>query len=396
MKKRFLILLFISLILSGCKYDMYKTPKDVVIKIKNKKIPVYSNKYHLYDLIEKKNVEIISDNKLLKTNKIGNNYITLIYKYKRRKYKYKINYKVVDKVKPIFLSVNTNKTILLNEEVDFCEKVVTADNYDRSVSCVYVGDLDNTKTGNYKMKYIISDGSNNVNELNFNVNVIEKYSTSNYSNSKKNNIEFNEIINSFKNDNTLIGIDVSRWQNNIDFEKVKNAGCEFVIIRMAVNTDINKDISLDSYYKDNIKKAKKAGLKVGIYVYSSATDNKTAKEHAKFVIKHLNKEKLDFPIAYDWENWDKFNTYKLNMHDISSVYAEFDKEITKHNYKTMLYSSKFYLENIWMNTKKYNIWLAHYNSETSYSEKFIMWQLTNIGKIDGIDGDVDIDIYYKK
>ena len=165
---------------------------------------------------------------------------------------------------------------------------------------------------------------------------------------------------------------------------------------MAVNTDINKDISLDSYYKDNIKKAKKAGLKVGIYVYSSATDNKTAKEHAKFVIKHLNKEKLDFPIAYDWENWDKFNTYKLNMHDISSVYAEFDKEITKHNYKTMLYSSKFYLENIWMNTKNYNIWLAHYNSETSYSEKFIMWQLTNIGKIDGIDGDVDIDIYYKK
>ena len=64
MKKRFLILLFICLILSGCKYDMYKTPKDVVIKIKNKKIPVYSNKYHLYDLIEKKNVEIISDNNI--------------------------------------------------------------------------------------------------------------------------------------------------------------------------------------------------------------------------------------------------------------------------------------------------------------------------------------------
>ena len=61
----------------------------------------------------------------------------------------------------------------------------------------------------------------------------------------------------------------------------------------------------------------------------------------------------------------------------------------------MLYSSKWYLEHIWINENKYPVWLAHYTSDTNYQGEYILWQRTNIGKIDGISGDVDIDIYYK-
>ena len=396
MKKIIFIFIF-TILLTGCKYNMYEIPDDVKIKTINKSYEVYSKNNMLYDLILEKNVEILTKNKELNTKKLGENNVTIKIKYKKRTYKYKIKYNVVDTTKPIYLSVNTNKTILVNEKIDFCNNIVTADNYDKKVTCKTDGEFDNTKIGQYKMKYIISDSSNNTNELDYTVNVIESYpkSNSSKSNQSKNNISFNEIIDKYKNENTMIGIDVSRWQEDIDFEKVKDAGCEFVIMRIAINSDTDKDISTDTYFNKNIKNAKKAGLKVGVYVYTTAINDKIAKSHAKYVIKELNKTKLDFPIAFDWENWSKFDKYNISMYNLTSAYLAFDKEIKKHGYTSMLYSSKYYLENIWMYNDEYPVWLAHYIDETGYKGNYIMWQMTNIGEIDGIEGDVDIDIYYK-
>ena len=206
---------------------------------------------------------------------------------------------------------------------------------------------------------------------------------------------FSDIVKKHKKDNTMIGIDVSRWQETIDFEKVKEAGCEFVIMRIGINSDIDKDISKDSYYDNNIRKAKEAGLKVGVYVYTSAINEDMAKEHAKETIKYLNNEELDFPVAYDFENWSKIKSYNINLYDLENSLNTFAKELKKEGYDTMLYSSKWYLENVWINGNDYPVWLAHYTPETSYQGKYIMWQRTNIGKIDGISTDVDIDILYK-
>jgi GH25 family lysozyme M1 (1,4-beta-N-acetylmuramidase) len=84
----------------------------------------------------------------------------------------------------------------------------------------------------------------------------------------------------------------------------------------------------------------------------------------------------------------------MNLHDLESSINTFRDELKKAGYDTMLYSSKWYLEHVWPNEDEYPVWLAHYTSNTNYQGKYILWQKTNEGKIDGISGDVDIDIYY--
>lgn len=393
-----ILLMFLMLIFTGCGYDQYKMPEDVYIDVNDNKFEIYSLNISVKDLIKKSNVIITNKNKKIKTDKLGKYNFTIKYKYKKRDYKYDVTYNVVDKSKPIILSASTTRTILLGDQVDFCSDINIADNYDRDLKCTVEGDFDSFTKGKYNLKYVITDSSNNKEEKDFTVFIVDKIESSSNSNSniKHNNIYFSDVVKKYKTDKNMIGIDVSRWQQDIDFKKVKDAGCEFVIIRFGINSDIDKDISVDTYYKQNIKSAKEAGLKVGIYVYTSAINEKTAKKHAKWVIKNLDGEKLDFPIAFDWENWDKFRSYNINMHDLTNSYLVFDKELTKKGYKTMLYSSAYYLKNIWMYNDSYDVWLAHYTDKSDYEGNYIMWQMTNIGKIDGITGDVDIDIYNKK
>ena len=317
-----------------------------------------------------------------------------------------MNYNVVDTQVPIFLSASTTRTIYKGDQVNFCEKISYIDNYDNNVKCKIDGEFDSNIPGTYNLKYVLEDNSNNISEKDLIVYVIEKNTTSSNSNNKPQTntnytptitgIQFMDIVKKHKNTNTMVGIDVSYWQQNVDYKKVKKAGCEFVIIRLGVNTDNDKDISEDSFYKKNIENAKKAGLKVGVYIYSTAATEKQAKEHAKWTKKILNKEKLDFPVAFDFESWSSFPKYNLSRYSVTKNYLAFDKEMKKSGYKTMLYSSMNYLDKVWMFNDTYPVWLAHYTDQTTYEGKYIMWQMTDKGIIDGINGNVDIDIYYKE
>ena len=102
---------------------------------------------------------------------------------------------------------------------------------------------------------------------------------------------------------------------------------------------------------------------------------------------------LDFPIAFDWENWQYIREYNISLHDLTEAYKTFATYIENNGYKAMLYGSKYYLENMWK-INNTTTWLAHYTEKTNYSGKYIMWQHSQIGKIDGITGDVDLDVYY--
>ena len=150
---------------------------------------------------------------------------------------------------------------------------------------------------------------------------------------------------------------------------------------------------MDSEFENNIKNAKENNIKVGLYFYSYASTTKEAKENALWVIKQIKKYDIDLPIAFDWEEWSNFNEYNLSFFGLTSLAETFIDTVEKHGYKGMLYSSKTYLENIWLNNDK-TIWLAHYTDETSYKGKYNIWQMCNDGVIDGINGDVDIDIMY--
>ena len=162
---------------------------------------------------------------------------------------------------------------------------------------------------------------------------------------------------------------------------------------MRLGVDSNKTLSVDRYFKTNIKNAKEAGLKVGVYMYSVATSEDEALKQADFVIETLDNEKLDLPIVFDWESWASWNTFKISFHDINEIADTFLKRVSEKGYEGMLYSSKFYLETIWENGN-YPVWLAHYTKETDYQGKYKIWQLCNNGRISGINGDVDIDIMY--
>ena len=385
-----ILVFIISLFLFGCEKIDEEVEKH--IQIKNNNIEVYSDVY-LYDLFDTKEVEIKTENKLLNTKKIGQKNYIIEYIYDKKTYEYELVYNIVDNEAPRYFG-GTNKTILKNYEGELCDLIMFGDNYDSKPKCVIEGHLDLNKAGTYKVIYKITDSSNNTTDINVTLNVIEKKKSSNSStNTKK--TEFSDILKKHKTENTEVGIDVSKWQGEIDFQKVKNAGASFVMIRIGVQTKQNGELTIDPYFKENIKNAKEAGIKVGVYLYSIATTSKEAIEHANWVINTLDDEKLDLPITFDWENWNKWNTYNMSFYDINNIANKFIETVNNKGYVGMLYSSKYYLENIWTNKYNYPVWLAHYTNKTSYKGEYMMWQLSNTGRIDGIYGDVDINILYK-
>lgn len=405
--KRILAILLCTVLLTGCSInletkmddgmDSTKLPEGAYINIK-KDISVFSSP-KLIDVIDT-NVEDIDANLELDTETIGKNTIVVSYSYKNKKYKYGLNYNVLDNVAPIYLSAPSSKYILVNDDTNPCDSINIADNYTKVPTCEVVGNYDITKVGTYNVKFVIKDEADNKNERKLTINVVNKIpsSPSNPSPSTPNpGVKFSWVYNTFKTDKTEIGLDVSRWQGDIDFEKVKNAGATFVMMRMGVSNKPEEELAMDRKYKQNIKNAKAAGLKVGVYIYTTAINDEMAKSLADFAINTLDGETLDFPIVFDWENWSKFRTYGISIHDLNKTFLTFANELEKRGYQTMLYGSKHYLEIMWEDSikEKYPVWLAHYtNSQTSYEGKYMMWQQCSDGHIDGIDGEVDIDILY--
>ena len=397
MKKHFIIPLLI-LLLTGCKlYDEYKMPEDVTINLNENKFEVYSEKT-IKDLIKDSNVEITNKKKELKTDSLGKKEIEIEYKYKKRDYKYIVKYKVIDTEAPFVMKISNHKSTLVNEEIDLCEGVTFIDNYDREPTCNVIGDYDISIPNTYYLTYEIKDKSGNITNKDLTLDVLNEYE---YNSSHRNITTtytytlFDDLQEEYENDNVSLGIDVSIWQGDIDFKKVKEDGAEFVIIRMAYSGGLDDEIGLDKNFNNNIKAAKEAGLKVGVYVYTNASTKEEVISQAKFIKKHLNKTKLDFPIAYDFENWDDFNSLKMNSHDLLERVNEFKSIVEEDGYDVMIYGSKWYLENVWLKND-YDIWLAHYTSNTDYQDNYILWQICSDGIIDGIDGYVDFDIYYKK
>lgn len=390
--KRFLVILLVLLVITGCgKKNYVENPE--VISLKKDTIEVF-DEIKLYDLIEKdSDVTFVTDDYQIDTEEIGNKIHEITYKYLNKEYTYKFDVNIIDTEAPRVFG-GTNKTVNKGYEGDICSIVAYGDNYDGFVTCRVEGAFDTNKVGTYNLKYILSDSSNNTKEVNVTLNVREKSNSSNNSSTSTKKTQFVDIVAKHKNDNTEIGIDVSKWQGNIDFNKVKDAGATFVMMRIGVQKKVLGELEIDPYYLQNIKNAKAAGLKVGVYLYSIATSKEEAIEHAKWVIKTLDGEKLDLPVVFDWESWSKWNSFNLSFHDINAIANNYMDTVKNAGYEGMLYSSKFYLESIWENKLDFPVWLAHYTDKTSYQGKYIMWQLCNNGRIDGINGDVDIDILY--
>lgn len=386
---KIVLIIILSLFVSSCEKKEINN-NDVLSK--NTDLLVYES-YEINNLITLKEGITLENNDVFIPKKIGENKYTIKYKKDNKIKEKELIFNVVDNTPPKVFG-GTNKTVLLNYDKDLCDLIVYGDNYDKKPKCEITGEYDLQKEGTYKLLYKLTDQSNNLKEVNVTLNIVKEYKKNNTPTEKK-VTNFSEVYKEHKKENTEIGIDVSKWQGNIDFEKVASANASFVMIRIGVQTKQNGELSLDKYYLENIKKAKEAGLKVGVYLYSIATSEKEAIDHADWVVNELNGETLDLPITFDWENWSKWNSYNMSFYDINNIANSFIKRVEEKGYKGMLYSSKFYLENIWENENNNTVWLAHYTTKTNYQDSYMIWQLCNNGKIDGINGNVDIDILYK-
>jgi glycoside hydrolase family 25 len=399
MKNKKLILIIcivvgiILLSVGGFLLYKYIEIKNAVVKVvlKDNLEANFADTLRVSSFIESINGKIVDDY-YLNTDSLGKKKIDFEYINDdgiKIKYNYEIN--VVDREAPlIWLGKSYNVT--RGSEDNLIDKIMCGDNYDNNPECVIEGDYNLDNVGSYNLVFKATDSSGNVSKKKFILNVNEA-SSKKESNGVKSVTEFSDVIKNYKNDNTQIGIDVSKWQGDIDFSKLKSAGVEFVIIRIGSSTGINGENFIDSKFIQNIKNANSVGIPVGVYFYSYANSVDRAISDAKWIIENIKDYKVELPIAFDWENWGSFNTYELSFFGLTNMAKRFMDTVKDAGYDAMLYSSKTYLENIWMSVD-YPVWLAHYTKNTNYAGDYSYWQICSNGRVDGINGDVDIDIRY--
>lgn len=193
------------------------------------------------------------------------------------------------------------------------------------------------------------------------------------------------------------GIDVSKWNGDIDWDKVKNAGVEFAIVRAGYRGSVTGSLVQDPYFEANMKGAAAAGMPVGIYFFTQAVNEVEAVEEASMVLKLIREYKLDYPIFIDTEGaGGNGRADGLDVETRTLVCEAFCRTIENAGYRAGVYGSRNWYNNR-LETKRlenYCIWLAEYRSVPIYQGYYQMWQYTSKGKVDGIKGNVDMNISY--
>lgn len=395
--KKVLKYVLISLVIIITCYFVFnfvrvKTAKVNIILKKDLTVEFASN-IHVSDMIKNMNGTIKNDYKIdttkLGTKKIKFNFtnddgITIPYSY---------DITIKDTTEPLIWLGNTYY-VTTGSNIQLTDKILCGDNYDNKPICKIEGDYDLNQAGNYDLVFEATDKNGNINTKEFTLVVEDPHN--NQSNEKNHpNIytEFEDVMKTYKTKNTKIGIDISSFQGKVDFKKLKESGVEFVMIRVGGTRGIDTDYFIDEQFENNIINANKYGIDAGVYFYSYANSIESAKKDAKWVLKKIEDYKIDLPIAFDWENWKYYNDYHLSFFGLTSMAESFVDVIEDAGYQGMIYSSKTYLENIWLPSNK-DIWLAHYTDKTNYQGSYRMWQMCENGRVSGISNAVDIDILY--
>lgn len=195
-----------------------------------------------------------------------------------------------------------------------------------------------------------------------------------------------------------IGIDVSKWQGKIDWEKVANAeiGIDFAIIRCGYRGISSGSLIEDKYFKQNIEGATKNGIKVGVYFYSQAITKAEAIEEASMALELVKGYNLQLPIYIDTEGSGGRGD-EISKAERTEILKTFCEVIKNAGYKPGVYSGAYWFKNHVnaSEVEQYHIWVAQYNKELSYKGRYDIWQYTSSGKVPGINGNVDMDIAYR-
>lgn len=201
------------------------------------------------------------------------------------------------------------------------------------------------------------------------------------------------------NPNAKMGIDVSKWNKEIDWDKVKNAGVEFAIIRVGYRGATTGALVEDPYFEANIKGAIRAGIPVGVYFFTQALDVVEAVEEASMVMALCRDYKITYPVFIDVEGLGGSGRADgLDVETRTAVSRAFCATIESEGYRAGVYSSRNWLNQMldMDQLQDYVVWLAEYRDVPIYQGYYHMWQYTSNGSVDGIEGRVDFNLSYLK
>ncbi len=194
------------------------------------------------------------------------------------------------------------------------------------------------------------------------------------------------------------GIDVSTHQKDIDWQAVAAGGIEFAILRLGHRGYTEGGLFLDQTFERNLRGALDAGLDVGVYFFSQAITPEEAEEEADYILDILDGQQLRFPVVFDWESisGDQARTDGLDGETLTRCAAAFCKRIEDAGYRPGVYfnRSQGYLHYDLRELTDYELWLAEYASVPDFYYHFDLWQYSHTGRVDGIEGDVDLDLAF--
>ncbi len=195
----------------------------------------------------------------------------------------------------------------------------------------------------------------------------------------------------------VTGIDVSSHQQEIDWKAVAESGVEFAIIRVGYRGYSTGELVADEFGRENLMKAKAAGLKIGAYFFSQAINETEAREEAAFALSQVEGMLLDMPLVFDWEYVsDTARTAGVTAKTLTASTLAFCEEVEAAGLDAMIYFNqtqaleRLYLEEL----QEYPWWLALYDPNMLFPYRVQLWQYTSTGRVPGIEGDVDINLLF--
>ena len=193
------------------------------------------------------------------------------------------------------------------------------------------------------------------------------------------------------------GVDVSAFQGNIDWQKVKDSGIQYAIIRLGYRGygKAGKMVE-DEYAQKNLKAVTDIGMPYGVYFFSQALNREEVKEEVDYLLKILGDYEPDLPIVFDWEYISaEARTANMDADTLTDCALYFGELIEEAGYTPMIYFNWYQSLNYYhlKQLERYPFWLALYQDRMTYPYRVEMWQYTSTGRVPGIAGNVDINVY---
>lgn len=193
------------------------------------------------------------------------------------------------------------------------------------------------------------------------------------------------------------GIDVSTYQNEIDWQAVAADGIDFAILRLGYRGYTEGGLFMDQSFAQNLQGALDAGLEVGVYFFSQAITPEEAEAEAAYILNAIAGRSISYPIAFDWETitpGSGARTDGLDSETLTRCAAAFCEKIKAAGYTPAVYFNQTlgYLHYDLRELTDYALWLAEYDSKPDFYYHFDLWQYSHTGQVAGIEGDVDLDL----